>query len=172
MMRDPVLWICFALAASMAVFQSALFPGFVILSFAPFVAIACMRVQPSSALWLAALAGVTSDLFSADPFGIHAICMTVTAAASYRFRRLFFQGEPLQLCFFTAIYSMIFTPVLVSILFLFDRRAPFGGEWSFLDFATMPLVDAAYAFFWFVGPLLFFEWLKKQCKTWQLRRNG
>src|SRR5690606_8732529 len=124
MMRDPVLWIGFVLAASMAVFQSALFPGFVILSFAPFAALACMRASQPFALSLAALAVVSSDLLSADPFGIYAICMTATSAMTYRFRRLFFQGEPLQLCFFTAIYSAIFTPVLVSVLFLFDRRAP------------------------------------------------
>lgn len=171
-MKDPVLWIAFLLAASMAVFQSALFPGIVLLSFAPFAALASMRCSLPAALWLAALGGTTSDLLSADPFGIHAISMSAAAALSYPFRRLFFQGEQLQLCFFTAIYSAIFTPALVIILFLFDRRAPFGGQWSFLDFATMPLIDAAYAFFWFAGPLLFFEWAKRQWKEWRLRRNG
>ncbi len=160
-MRDPVLWIGFFLGLAMAIFQSALFPQVAILSFAPFVSLACMRSSLPAALWCAGLAGVASDLLSADPFGIHAIAMCATATLSYRFRRLFFHGEQLQLCFFTAIYSAIFTPVLVLTLFLFDRRAPFGGEWTFLDFATMPLVDAAYAFFWFVGPLLFFEWAKK-----------
>lgn len=168
-MRDPVLWIGFCLSLAMAVFQSALFPEIAILSFAPFVSLACMRSSLPAALWCAAGAGVMADLLSADPFGIHAIAMCGAAAASYRFRRLFFQVEALQLCFFTAIYSAIFTPVLIAMLFLFDRRAPLGGQWSFLDFATMPLVDAAYAFFWFVGPLLFFEWAKKQ---WNKRQHG
>lgn len=171
-MRDPVLWIGFFLSSAMTVFQSALFPEISILSFGPFAALACLRANLSAALWCAALAGFFSDLLSADPFGVYAISLCISAAMSYRFRRLFLQGEALQLCFFTAIYSAIFTPVLIVVLFLFDRRAPFNGQWSFLDLATMPLVDAAYAFFWFVGPLLFFEWAKRQWKGWRLRRNG
>jgi len=169
-MRDPLLWLGFLLATAMAALQSALFPRIVLLSFAPFAALACMRTSLPAALWLAALAGLLSDLLSADPFGIHAISMAATTAASYRFRRLF-QGELLQLCGFTAIYSLLFTPILVFILFLFDRRAPFGGEWSFLDFALMPIADAAYAFFWFVGPLLFFEWASKHWKQWRQRNE-
>ena len=167
-MRDPVLWLGALLSALMAALQSALFPHLALLSFSPFAALACIRASLPAALWMAALAGLICDLLSADPFGIHAISMAATTAASYRFRRIF-QGEPLQLCCFTALYSALFTPMLVFVLFLFDRRAPFGGQWSFLDFATMPIADAAYAFFWFVGPLLFFEWVKKQYKQWQQR---
>ncbi len=171
-MLDPVLWIGFLLFASMSVFQTALFPWIAILSFAPFAALACLRCSLPGALWASTFAGLLMDLFSADPFGIHTIAMTASLALSYRFRSLFFQGEALQLCLLTAIYSAIFTPSLIITLFLFDRRAPFNGEWSFLDFVTMPLIDAAYAFFWFVGPLLFFEWTKRLLKKRRLRCNG
>ncbi len=171
-LKEPVLWIAFFFCSLMAVFQSALWPSVGILSYAPFLALTCMRTSFLTSLWVAALVGLFSDLLSADPFGIYALSLTLTSASAYRFRNRFFQGEPLQLCIFTGIISFLFTPLHVFILFLFDRRAPFSGKWSFLDFFTMPFLDAAYAFFWLVGPLLLFEWAKRQWKHWTLRRNG
>jgi rod shape-determining protein MreD len=156
----------------MLLIQSALLPFIGFLSYAPFIALTCMRTSYLTSLWCAALVGLLSDLLAADPFGITALSLTLTASAAYRFRNRFFQGEPLQLCIFTGIISFFYTPMHVLILFIFDRRAPFSGKWSFLDFFTMPFIDAAYAFFWLVGPLLLFEWGKSQWKHWMIRRNG
>lgn len=159
--QQPVLWIAFALFVLASLLQSALFWNIALLPFLPFVALASLRCNRAEALWLSALSGALFDLLSADPFGIYALSSVLTSAAGYRFRYLFFQGEPLQLCCLTALYSAFFTPILVFALFLFDRRAPFGGKWSFLDLVTMPFLDAAYAFFWFACPLLFCEWARR-----------
>lgn len=169
-MREPAVWIGFFLATLMAILQSALFPQVVLLAYAPFIALSCIHAPLPQALWLAALAGFCSDLLAADPFGVHTLTTTLTCAFLYRTRRVF-KDRSLQLCLSTVLISAAATPLHLLILFLFDRRGPNAGQWGLLDFLMMPLVDAGYAFFWFVGPLLLWEWGKQQWKLWRLKRG-
>jgi rod shape-determining protein MreD len=170
-MKNPVIWIGFLLASLMAVIQSALFPQIVILAYAPFLALCCLYAPFKEALWLAALSGFCSDSLAADPFGVHTLTATLTCAALHRTCR-FFKDHPLQLCLFTALISGAALPFQLFILFLFDRRGPCQGKWGLLDFLTMPFVDAAYAFLWFVGPLLLWEWGRRQWKLWRLKKSA
>jgi rod shape-determining protein MreD len=170
-MKEPKIWIGFVLASLMAVMQSALFPNFVLLPYSPFIALVCMFAPYQKALWLAALAGISSDLLSSDLFGLYALTATLSCALVYRYRWSLFKEEPLQLCFYTALISFIQTPFMLMILFLFDRRAPIAGKSILLDIVSMPIVDALYAFFWFVGPILLWEWGFRQWKLWRLNKN-
>ena len=157
----------------MATMQSSLF-HISLLPYAPFLALACMSTTFVRSLYFAALAGLVGDLFSGDPFGIHTLSSVLTAAALYAtIRRGFFKEQPLQLCIFTALVSLLFIPLYLFMLFLFDRRPPVAGESALLlDCLSMPLIDAAYAFFWFTGPLWLLEWIEAQIKLWKLKNNA
>ncbi|MBF8263275.1 MAG: mreD [Parachlamydiales bacterium] len=171
-MKNPIIWIGFILASVMAVMQSALFSHFFILAYAPFIALSCMHTSMLQSLWLAAGAGFCTDLLSTDPMGIHTLTYTLVCALLHRFRLGVFKDQPLQLCFYTALISLAAMPMLMILLFLFDSHLPVHGKSILLDLIKMPLVDAAYAFFWFVGPLLGWEWGFKQWKRWRLIKNG
>jgi len=146
-------------------------PTLPILPFIPFIVL-CLLLKPlSQTLFLSGATGLLVDLISSDPFGIHALNHTLTAALGLR-GRLFFSAEsPLQLSLYTAICSFISTGLQIALLFLFDRRITFQGKWWVTEWAILPLLDALYAFLWFAGPLALFRiahrfwaiyWLKKK----------
>jgi rod shape-determining protein MreD len=168
-MKESGLWIGFFLATLMASMQSALFPYVPLTAYTPFLALCCMYVPYHRALWLSALSGICLDLMSTEPFGLSAVTYTLLTALFYRIRSHTFKEFPLQLCFFTALFSAGFTPLLLLFLFLFDRRPPSTGHWFVLELMARPLIDAVYAFFWFVGPLLLLEWIKKSYLRWRLK---
>lgn len=171
-MKDPVIWIGFILAAFMAATQSAFFFHFFVFAFVPFIALSCMHTSMLQSLWLSAIAGFCSDLFSSDPMGIHALTFMLVCALLHRFRRGVFKDSPLQLCFYTAMISAASTPVRTILFFLFDSPMPFSGQSIIFEMIFMPLINAAYAFFWFVGPLLLWEWGVGRWKRWRLVKNG
>jgi rod shape-determining protein MreD len=164
-----MIWIGFVLAGSMALIQSALFPSISLFAFAPYIALCCMNFSLKKAVWLAALGGLATDLMSSDPLGIHALSATIICAFLHRFRLAVFKDLPLQLCFYTAIISALTIFLELILLFLFDRRLLIAGKSIILDLIQMPLINAAYAFLWFVGPLLLWEWGLNLWKRW--RRN-
>ena len=143
------------------------FPNIGLFAYAPFVAVVCIYASFPQALWLSALAGLCSDLFASGPMGINAICTTLTCALIHRYQKSFFKDLSLQLCFYSALISAIMSLLLLALLFLFDRPAPIAGKSFLIDLIAMPLIDAAYAFFWFVGPLILFEWGQKKVKLWK-----
>lgn len=168
----PIIWIGFVLASFMAVAQSALMPGIPLLAFAPFIALVCMHTSSGQALWLSALAGLCNDLLNVAPPGIYAINATIVCALLIRFRLRTFKDEPLQLCFYTAIISAATVPVHYLLLFLFDQQLFLAGKSILIEFVEMVFVNALYAFGWFVGPLLLWEWGSVRWKRWRLQRNG
>ena len=171
-MKEPIVWIGFILASFIATMQSAFFPHFIILAYAPFIALSCMHAPMLQSLWLTALAGLCSDLLSTDPIGIHTLTFILVCAMLHRFRLGVFKDGPMQLCFYTALISAATMPMQMFLFFLFDRHLPIHGKSILLDFVGMPLVDAAYAFFWFVGPLLVWEWGLRRWRRWRLIKNG
>ena len=167
-----MIFIGFFLAAAMAMMQSALFPSISLFAFAPFIALACIGAPFRTALWLAALAGFCSDLLGSDPIGIHTVSAVLVILLLHRFKLRIFKDLTLQLCFFSALIA-IFTIVFeIIVLFLFDRRISIEGKSLLLDFIEMPFINAAYAFFWFTGPILLWEWGASQWKRWRLQANG
>jgi cell shape-determining protein MreD len=96
---------------------------------------------------------VMIDLLSDDPIGVHALNYTITALFLFRFRKYFLYDHPLHLSLFTILVSFCSTLLQLFLLFLFDRRIPFTGQWAFGDLLAMPLADALYALVWFALPL-------------------
>ncbi len=170
-MKKSPLWLGFALASSMAMMQSALFPAVAFSAYAPFLALTCLCASYHKALWIASLCGLWMDLLSAGPFGTYALNFLLATALLHRLRIWFFQDKPLLLCVYTALISSVLMPLQMALLFLFDRRAPYAGQWALFDMAAMPLLDAAYAFFWFIGPLMLWDWGWEQWQLWRLKHN-
>lgn len=167
-----MICIGFFLAVAMALMQSALFPSISLSAFAPFIALACICAPFRIALWLAALAGFCNDLLGSDPLGIHTVSAVLVSALLHRFRLRIFKDLALQLCLFSALIA-IFTLIFeIIVLFLFDRHISIEGKSLVLDFIEMPFINAAYAFFWFTGPILLWERAIGQWKRWRLQRNA
>lgn len=157
-MRTPSLGFLFILALIAHVCGPLVFPSIRLMAFAPFLALALMRKELLPALWLCSLAGLMLDLTTSNPhFGLFAFSYFVTALATFRFRRHFYEEGLLSLPLFTILISFFWT-----LLFLL-----FGGFTPNLssiasNLIVMPLFDALYAFFWFTCPCMMYNRFKKK----------
>ncbi len=140
--------------------QTILFPGFSLLPFTPFIALVLLRSTLLKSLFLAFLVGSIMDLFSSDPMGIHALNYTLLSFLLFRYRRYFLFDQPHHLGFFTFLISLSATVLQAFLLFLFDTRIPFTGQWVLGDLLIMPLADAVYA-------MLCFGLLLKGISLWR-----
>ena len=168
-MKKKSLRIAFCLAFVATLAQSALFPSLNFMTFAPFLVLSIVYLNFPKSLWLAFLAGIIIDLFSSGHMGLYALCYCLTTALLYRQKRNFIDEKPLNLALFTALISFVSTIVLILLLFIFDRRAAFSGQWAFIDLWTMPLLDALYAFVWFYCPFIFYQLAIRQWKILKIR---
>lgn len=169
-----MLIFAFLLGAAALLLQGLLVPRLALLAFAPYLALVILRTKLPKALWLSAAAGILLDLLSDDPMGVNALNYVITSALLYRFRMHFLFDQPLHLSLFSALVSSLSTALQLIILFLFDRKVPFGGKWILGDLLAMPVIDALYSFVWFTAPLVLFEkarrmwlifWLKRQVNS-------
>lgn len=167
-----MLAISFLLATSALLLQGVLLPHLSLLAFAPFLALVSMRPHLPSALWLSALAGAMTDLFSDDPIGLHALNFVCVVALLSRLQKLVSSEHPFHLSFFTALLSSLSTAFHLILLFLFDRRVPFDGKWILTDLLGMPMIDALYAFVWFAAPLTLIDFLRKKWVVFCLKRKN
>lgn len=148
-----MLIIAFLLGTITLFLQSILFPHFVLLAFAPWIALVVLYCPSPKCLYLACLSGIFIDLITDDPMGIHALNYTIIAWFLMRYKRYFLYDQPFHLSLFTLLVSFCSTLLQLFLLFLFDRRIPFAGQWAFGDLVFMPVADAIYAFLWFAWPL-------------------
>lgn len=152
-----MLSLAFALAIIAFILQTILFPSFILLAFSPWIALVVLKCSFHRCMIYAMISGSILDLFSNDPMGVHALNYTLIALTLYRYKRFFSYEMPLHLGLFTFLVSFTSTLLQIFLLFLFDRRIPFAGEWVFGDLVIMPLADALYAIIWLSYPLKFFE---------------
>lgn len=166
-----MLGFAFLLGLAAWILQGIWLPRLSILAFAPFVAYATLRADTFRALFWSLLAGMAVDLTCEDPMGLHALNYVLTGALLSRIKTHFSYDETLHLSLFSGLASFLSTLLQLCLLFLFDRRIPFGGKWIFTDLIGMPVIDALYAFVWLAAPLALAEkihrawvlfWLKKK----------
>lgn len=149
---------CAFLLASITLFlQSVFSPPFVLLAFAPWIALVCLSTEIPKSLALCLLGGCLIDLLSEDPMGVHALNYTLVAYFLSRFRTYFSHENPLHLAVFTMLISTCSTLLQFFLLFLFDRRVPFTGEWILGDLFIMPIADGVYALLGFAYPLMLYK---------------
>jgi len=152
--------------------QGVMIPRVAILAFAPFLSLLTLRLKLPQALWIGAGAGALMDLLSEDPMGLHALNYVIVIGLLYRIRKHFSYNHPLHLSLFTLLISFFSTVIQIVLLFLFDRRIPFGGKWIFGDLIGMPVLDALYAFVCFAAPFTLFEKLKHIWMVFWLKRKN
>lgn len=143
----------FFLATTALFIQSILLPHFTILAYAPWIALVVLSCDIPKCLYLSCFAGAVLDLLTDDPMGVHALNYTLIAWFLFRYRKYFLFSSPIHLSVFTLFVSFGSTLLQLFLLFLFDRRVPFTGQWAFGDLFIMPIADAVYAFFWIACPL-------------------
>ncbi len=158
----------FLLALFALLLQTSMCFPFVLLVFAPWISLLLLSTPLSQALFLASFAGAILDLLCDDPMGVHALNYTLSALFLSQFHRYFSYEHPLHLSLFTLFFSFVSTLLQLFLLFLFDRRVPFAGEWVLGDLFVMPIVDALYALLWFAFPLIAY---KKGVKYWSQMKN-
>jgi len=162
----------FFLSLTALLFKITTFPDLPILPFIPLLAIlSLLRPFPKTVL-LATVSGFLVDLLSSDPLGIHALNYALCILICFRFRSLFSSESPLQLGLYTIIYSFVSTGLQIALLFLFDRRIEFLGKWWLVQLASLPVIDALYAFIWFAGPLALYRAINHTWTIYWLKKNN
>lgn len=167
-----MLIFAFILGLTALILQGILLPQLAILAFAPFLALVTMKCPLKKALALSVLAGAMLDLLSEDPMGLHALNYAIITSLLFKSKKHFSHEQPLHLSLFSALISLLSTILQLILLFLFDRRVPFGGRWIFADLIGMPLIDALYAFVWFAAPLALFEKLRRMWVIFWLKKKN
>jgi cell shape-determining protein MreD len=145
--------VAFLLTTTTLFIQSVLFPNFTLLAYAPWIALVVLSSDMPKCLYLSCLSGVLLDLVTDDPIGVHALNYTLIALFLFRYKKYFLFSSPIHLSVFTLLVSFGSTLLQLFLLFLFDRRVPFTGQWAFGDLFLMPIADAIYAFLLIALPL-------------------
>ncbi len=162
----------FALGLIALFLKISTFPDLPILPFIPFLALLSLLRPFPKALLIATVSGFIVDLLSSDPLGIHALNYVLCILICYRFRTLFSSESPLQLGFYAALYSFVSTQLQIALLFLFDRRVEFLGKWWLVQWTSLPVIDAFYAFIWFAGPLALYRTIYRTWNVYWLKKNN
>lgn len=167
-----MLILAFFLALLATIFQGILIPQIQILPFVPFLSLVLMKCKPHNSLWIAALTGAFIDTLSDDPMGLHALNYVIVVGLFTRFRNYFSFEKPLHLSLFSFCISFSSISLQLLLLFLFDRRIPFGGKWTFVELIGMSLIDTLYAFIWFAVPITLTTKLRQMCVLFWLQRKN
>jgi rod shape-determining protein MreD len=138
------------------------------LVFSPLLALLSLQNTLPKALWLSLLLGLLIDLFSAEPFGLHALVYTLSSFLLYRFRR-FFSLEKVPL--FTLPFSLLITLMILPASFLFDRPIPLSFLTLLTDFFLLPIGDCLFAFLVYSGPIALYRHLETQWRHFWLNRT-
>lgn len=147
----------FFLALVATLFFPIFLPHLHLLTFTPFLALACMRKSFIYVLWLSILSGLVLDLFTSEVgFGLNALAYVLTTVVLYNQKRHFFVDKPLGLSVYTTFISFV-----VSFFLLIFQRVSFSLGMNVTELLIMPIIDGLYAFLWFTCPLTLYHHAKK-----------
>ncbi len=152
-----MLPLIFFLTTTTLFLQNVLIPKICLFAYGPWIASIILRCHLPKALWLAFLSGAVVDCLSEDPSGVHALNYTIITMLLFRFKTWAFMSNPVHLSLFTVVISFLSTLLQLFLLFLFDRRIPFTGQWAFGDLSLMPIADGIYALTWISLPLFIYK---------------
>ena len=151
------LWIIFLICFFLTVWMPVVIPQLRLYFFAPYLIILLYKRPLVNCLWGALICGLVIDLFSAyHHLGLYALNYTLTIALLYRQRRHFFADSPTTLPIMVYLFSVISTAIQIPLLFIFEHKLKINSIWIRYDLLLMPLLDAVYAFCFFVLPYWIF----------------
>lgn len=163
--------ICFAISLILLIVTPILLPQLRISFFVPFLIIACYQKPLKVCLGLAFGCGLLLDLLSSyTRLGLHAFDFCTTLILLFPQRRNFFADHLSTLPIMTFLFSMLSTLIMAILLYSIETRNLFSWAWVFTDLILMPLLDAAYAFCFFILPPLLLGKPRKRGKDYFLSR--
>lgn len=143
-----------------AVFFPKIFPSLGLVFFAPFLAIACIRLPFIPSLSLALFSGLAMDCMSSSfPFGIQIFINCFIVLLLHRFKYHFFEEKMISIAVYTAIFSFFYTISSLFLFSLFEHPVPFSWRGIISDLIIMPLIDGIYGIIWFSLPKIAFNYL-------------
>ena len=129
-----------------------------LLFFAPFLVILYYQKSYVTCLWGALFCGLVLDLTSSQMrIGFYAINYCLTTWLLYGQKCHFFSDSLVTLPLMTFLFSLISTLIGFMFMNAFVDRVLVSWEWVLTDLVAMPVLDATYAFIFFVLPLLFLK---------------
>ncbi len=156
------------LSFSLCFFLFLIAPGnltqFNLTYFAPFLIVVIYKNSKLRSLGLAFSTGLILDLFSTLPhFGLLSLNYTLTMAWIYNLQRHFFADSLTTLPIMTFLFCSISSAILAALMFAIEGVNIVSKDWIAIDLILMPLLDAAYAFTFFIlPPFLISRLLKKR----------
>lgn len=137
---------------------AVVFHTFRLTFFAPFLIIAAYKKPLTACVWIAFGCGFIIDLFSSEMrLGVHAFAYCLTIAIVYPQRRNFFADSISTLPIMTFCFAVISTLMMALLLYSIESRNVFSWPWVLTDLIYYPLMDACYAFLFFILPALVFN---------------
>ena len=161
-MRQVPLLFSFLLASFFAIFGTALTQEIKLFAFSPFLAILYNRANFQRSLWIASLCGLMIDLLSSElRLSLYALNYCLTTLLLFKQKKHFIEDKPLALSLFTMLISIVSTVVQWLLICIFERGLPLSAKLLLTDLVAMPLLDAVYAYVWFICPLMLYLHIKK-----------
>lgn len=155
-----MILLAFILATITLFLQNILFAPVTLLSYIPFITLIVLTKTSPKTLYLAAISGSIVDLLSNDPMGVHTLSYCLLAHLMTRLKRYFSYDKIPHFALATWISSFLCTILQMLLLFIFDRKIPFSGQWTLIDLFFMPFLDAIYAIIWFSIPIMLYKKFK------------
>ena len=140
-----------------------------LLTFAPFLIMACYRASLQTALWWAFICGIFIDCFSYDTkFGTYALINCLAIFFIYRLQMYFFIDRISTLPLMTAFFSLMSSFIYLIYFYLNGYSFSLPLSWFRVNVMEAALIDALYAGICFTIPSL---WSLKPTKRRSLLLN-
>ncbi len=156
-LQQKNLWIVLAVCLLLTVATPVFFPLLRIQFFSAFLVILLYNKPLIKCLWASLWCGCVLDLLSSqNHLGLHALTFTVTTWIFFSQRRHFFADSLSTLPLMTFLFSLVSTTLQTLQLAVFEHHLHLTKTWLLTDLLLFPLMDALYAFCFFVLPFYLF----------------
>ncbi len=156
-LRNKNLLTIFVITLALTIWFPIIAPSLRIFFFAPYLVVCLYKHPFIRCLWASFLAGILVDLLSSyQHLGLTGLNYILTTAVIYNQRRNFFSDNPSTLPIMVYLFSLISTVIQFPIFYIFEHRVTINSSWVISDLFIMPLLDALYAFSFYVAPFWIF----------------
>lgn len=146
----------FCLSLLLTLITPVIVPGLILNFFAPFLILIYYKKSFLKSLWASFFCGLILDLLS--PFsrlGLYTVNYCLTTSFLYSQKKNFFEENLSTLPIMTFFWSILSSVIQVVLLYIFEKGIMVSMGWVVTDLILMSLVDAFYAFAFFILPFLF-----------------
>jgi len=135
-------------------------PNVHIATFSPLLTFIYAKTSYPLSLWASLAVGLYFDLMaSKSPLGFYSLSYCIATTLIYRYRRFFLLEKWWIFSLYTAIFSFAATIVQIILLALFNAKVPIHFWMILSDLGLMPILDAVFAFIFFLVPYAAWKYL-------------